>query len=327
MPPDARGLPPLFLERLRAVVPTGRYDAVLRTFAQPKPTTLRVNTLKSSAPEVWERLTAAGFLLERVPWCREALILRRGRLRELQETDDYRTGAIYVQGLSSLLPPLVLDPQPGETILDLAAAPGSKTTQMAARMQGRGRIVAVDNNRVRCYKLQANVAQQGAAIVEVVLADGAVFGRRHAGAFDRVLVDAPCSVEGRFLASEPSSYRFWKPAKIHEMVRTQRRLLRAGIEALRPGGMLVYSTCTFAPEENEAVVDWALAQAGETAGLEPITLELPNAAAGLTRWEERTFHPSLARARRIIPTDQLEGFFIARLRKKAAVSEGEGNFP
>ena len=311
---EVRELPEAFLSRLRQVIPAARWDAVVNTFTAPAPTTFRVNTLKSSAAEVREALSVAGLLLARVPWWAEAFLLQRGTLRELQDTALYREGRIYVQGLSSMLPPLVLSPQPGEMVLDLTAAPGSKTTQLACLMQGQGRIVANDSDKVRFYKLRANVQQQGAANVELSLRFGETFGTRQPAAFDRVLVDAPCSAEGRFLTTEPKSYRFWSPRKVHEMAHKQRRLLVSGLQALKPGGTLVYSTCTFAPEENEGVVDWALAQV-PGALVEAFTLDLPNQALGLGGWLDRTFHPSLKHARRILPTEQMEGFFIARLRR------------
>lgn len=318
---EARVLPEPFLDRLRRILPPGRFDATANTFTELKPTTLRVNTLNTSAVRVREQLAELGFLCEAVPWYAEAFILRRGRLRELQTTPLYASGALYVQSLSSMLPPLVLQPQPGESVLDLTAAPGSKTTQLACLMGNAGRIVANDNNLVRWYKLKANVEQQGATMVEVSLRYGETFGRQHPAEFDRVLVDAPCSAEGRFLIHEPASFRFWKPAKVHEMAHKQQRLLRAGLEALRPGGVLVYSTCTFAPEENEGVVSSALASCGPDVSLEPIPFALTNRMPGLARWEDRTFHPSIGRTMRVLPTRDMEGFFIARFRKQLASRE------
>jgi 16S rRNA (cytosine1407-C5)-methyltransferase len=313
-----RELPELFLERLRRILPSSRWDATVNTFAAPKPTTFRVNPFKATAEAVRDELAGYGFHVERVSWYPEAMIVRRGRLRELQETAFYRSGAIYVQSLSSMVPPLALDPRPGETVLDLTAAPGSKTTQMSCLMRGEGRLVANDNNRVRFFKLRANVLQQAARNVELSLRPGEAFGRVQPGAFDRVLADVPCSAEGRFDLREPKSFRFWKPAKIREMVRKQKRLLASGIAALRPGGVLVYSTCTFAPEENEAVIHWALERFGETMALEPIRVGCSNAASGLASWDGVPFHPSLKLACRLLPTADMEGFFVARLRKRDA---------
>lgn len=317
---EVRALPEVFLERLKHLVPSSRWDQIANTFAAPPPTTFRINTLKTTPEAVREALEAQGLRVRQVPWSREAYLLVSGRLRDLQETALYRQGAIYVQSLASMLPALVLAPQPGETILDLTAAPGSKTTQMACLMQGRGRIVANDNNRVRFFKLKANVESQGVTNVELSLKPGETFGRTHPDTFDRVLLDAPCSAEGRFQAHEPASYRYWKPAKIREMARKQKRLLGSAIGALRSGGVLVYSTCTFAPEENEAVVDWALRRFPGVCAIEEIQFDLPNRMAGLVRWDAETFDPGVHHGLRILPTDEMEGFFIARLRKLKSVT-------
>ncbi len=310
-----QSLPAAFLERLQRLMPPDRWDVVRATFDAPKPTTFRVNTLKAAPAEVHAELSATGFVLEAVPWYPDARLIRHGALRHLQETPAYREGRIYVQSLSSMLPPLALDPQPGESVLDLTAAPGGKTTQLACLMRGQGRLVANDNNRVRFFKLRANVLQQGVPDIELSLRPGEAFGRHRPDTFDRVLLDAPCSTEGRFCAADPKSYGYWTPRKIHEMAGKQRSLLRAAAQSARPGGRVVYSTCTFAPEENEAVVDWVLQSGGIPMELEAVTVPVPSAMPGLTAWEDASYQPALSRTVRVLPTAELEGFFIASLRK------------
>jgi 16S rRNA (cytosine1407-C5)-methyltransferase len=314
--PASSTLPPAFLERLRTIIPAPHWDDVLRTFEEPKPTTFRVNTLKAQPREIRQALESQGLRVEPVAWCPEAFIVREGRLAALQETTSYRRGEIYIQSLSSLLPALVLDPRPGEHVLDLAAAPGSKTTQMACLMRNQGRLVANDNNRIRFYKLRANLQRQGIADVTLTLRRGETFGRSDPNGFDRVLVDAPCGTEGRFFTGRASSYNYWKVRKIHEMVGKQRRLLRAGLEALRPDGVLVYSTCTFAPEENEGVVAWALMTLEGAVALEPVALPVANTMPGLSAWDGRAFHPDVCRTVRVMPTREMEGFFLAKFRKE-----------
>jgi len=313
-------LPEPFLERLQRIIPPSRWQTVLNTFGTARPTTFRANTLKTTAQAMRQQLTADGFGLESVPWYRDACILRRGTLRELQETALYREGGLYVQSLSSMLPPLVLDPQPGEAVLDLTAAPGSKTTQLACLLRSQGRLVANDNNRIRFYKLKANLEQQGVRNVDVWLQPGELFGRTHREAFDRVLLDAPCSAEGRFNVHVPSSYRYWKPLKVREMARKQKRLIASAIHALRPGGTLVYATCTFAPEENEAVISWALEKFDGTIALDTMAVRGAHRLIPLSSWEGKTFAPTMHRAVRILPSPLFEGFFLARLKK--ALTEG-----
>lgn len=312
---EVRNLPEVFLDRLQRIVPSTQWDEIANAFAIPKPATFRTNTLKIDPARLREKLEHEGFGVEPVAWYREAFILRRGTLRELQKTSAYNQGEFYVQALSSMIPPLVLNPRPEEPILDLTAAPGSKTTQIACLMKGQGRIVANDNNRPRFFLLKANVEAQGASNVQLALQYGESFGKRFPGEFDRVLLDAPCSAEGRFQVREPKSYAYWKPLKIREMVRKQKKLFFSAFNALRPGGILVYSTCTFAPEENEGVLAWALAKFGSAMDLEPIELRLTNQMPGLSRWEKETFAPVIRRSIRILPTPLMEGFFLARIRK------------
>ena len=313
---EVRVLPNEFLERLKTVIPSHKWDSVANTFAEPKPTTLRANSLKISPEMVRERLERSCFRLEAVPWYSDAFILREGRLRELQETELYQKGEVYVQSLSSMIPPLVLDPKPGERILDLTAAPGSKTTQMAALMKNEGRILANDNNKIRFFKLRANLELQGVTNAGLSMRYGESLGRERPNEFDRVLLDAPCSVEGRFDIRQPASYGYWKPKKVLEMARKQRKLILSALKALRRGGILVYSTCTFAPEENEGVINFALEKLKDEAELEPIQFPISNQMSGLVSWGKERFHPSLKKAVRIFPNHQMEGFFIARIRKK-----------
>jgi len=313
---EVKNLPEKFLARLQKIIPSQKYDNIANTFAMEKPTTFRVNTLKRTVHEVREKLQCSGFRLENVSWYPDAFILRDGRLRDLQETEIYKKGEIYVQSLPSMIPPLVLNPQPGENVLDLTAAPGSKTTQMACLMNGKGRLLANDNNKVRFYRMKANVELQGAAFVELSLRYGEVFGREYPNQFDKILLDAPCSAEGRFEAKDPSTFGYWKPAKVHEMSQKQKKLMYSAVSALRAGGILVYSTCTYAPEENEGVLDWALSKFPDQIELESISFSLPNQMAGIGAWEGKTFNPAVRKAVRILPNAQMEGFFVTRLRKK-----------
>ena len=314
---EVRALPELFLDRLKRIVPLRKWDDIANMFTGDRPTTFRVNTVKTPAGAVREALEHLGFRLRPVSWYPEAFILMDGRLRDLQETQIYQSGSIYVQSLSSMIPPLVLNPQPGEHVLDLTAAPGSKTTQMVSLMRGEGEIVAVERNRIRYEKLKANLNLQGAVMVKPMLSYGESIGKRYPAAFDRVLVDAPCSTEGRFNVREPASYRYWAMRKIHEMAWLQKKLLSSAVLALRTGGVMVYSTCTFAPEENEAVVSDILSRFDNALELENIESPVPNQMRGLRSWEKTVSHPSIGNALRILPTSEMEAFFIARFRKLA----------
>ena len=225
--------------------------------------------------------------------------------RDVGKWDLYLDGRIYVQGLSSMVPALALAPRPGDRVLDLAAAPGSKTTQMAAMMGNRGVILANEPNAVRAERLAYNARLQGCSIVEVHRGWGEKLGTEMPESFDRVLVDAPCSGEGRFTAAEPGTWRSWSRRTVAESVRLQRRLLASGIRALKPGGTLVYSTCTVNAEENEAIVEGALGT--QQVSVEPVPIRVPGALSGVR---------GLEAAVRIVPDRDHEGFFVCRMRKR-----------
>jgi 16S rRNA C967 or C1407 C5-methylase (RsmB/RsmF family) len=314
-------LPAAFLERLERILPEPWLGRALASFAEPRPVSLRANRLRVRPEELCAELEGQGFELEPVAWCEDAFELRSGGLRELGETAASRRGALLVQGLSSLLAPLALAVEPGDRVLDLCAAPGGKASQIACALKGRGALVANDRSRARFFRMRALLEAQGASGVELCCRPGERLARERAGSFDRVLVDAPCSGEGRFRLGRPESFADWKPSKVRRLAGEQRRLLRAGLEALRPGGVLVYATCTFAPEENEGVVARVLERLGpevELVELPAVVRGLPNALPGLPEWGGRQFPAELARTRRIAPDGRLEGFFLARLRRLRA---------
>ena len=205
-----------------------------------------------------------------------------------------------------MVPPLVLNPKPGEKVLDLTAAPGSKTTQMAAMMQNRGSILANELDKIRCERLQYNVTAQGASIVIVNNDYGERIGSKYSQVFDKVLLDTPCSGEGRFLATDPKTYRSWSEKKVSELVKMQKKLFKSAYEALKPDGTMVYSTCTLNLAENEQILEWALEQFNLK--LLDIELELREIQQGQTE--------STKQAIKILPSKNTEGFFVARLKKQ-----------
>ena len=317
---EPRTLPPRFLDRLRAVVGAGRFAAVAATFAAPQRVAFRLNPLRADPAATLAALRAGGLDPAPVGWYPHAFTLPPEARAALLATDAVATGAAYLQNLSSMVPPLVLGAEPGERVLDLAAAPGSKTLQLAALAGPTAEIAAVEVVRDRFFRLRANLAAGGAGFVRTYLQDGTRVDRYRPGHFDRVLLDAPCSTEGRFRADDPETFRYWSVRKVHEARRRQTALLAAGLGALREGGVLVYSTCSLAPEENEGVLDAALTASGGAVVLEPLGLDVPAAEPALAGWDDpkdgpTAFAHDLANARRIVPDGTFEAFFVARLRK------------
>lgn len=307
-------LPPAFVARLERLLGPPDRAAVLEAMTRPRATTFRVNPLLGTADALAE-LTPLGLAPEPLSWPPGAWWVEAAQRAALTASEPLRRGVLYVQNPASMLPPLLLAPSPEDQVLDLAAAPGSKTLQLAAAMDNRGWISAVEPVRERFFRLRANLERHGAVNVHTYCKDGAQVWRQVPERFDRVLLDAPCSSEGQFSLLEPHSFAYWSERKIREMAHKQKKLLYSAIQCLKPGGTLVYSTCTLAPEENEAIVDAMLRKFEGRVVVEPLGLPLAGAREGVTEWNGRRFDPSLRGALRILPDYWFEGFFLCRLRK------------
>lgn len=308
-------LPTAFIDRLKTIIPIQYQQMVFDSFHQIKPTSFRINTLKTNHDHVQNELMQLHIPFQTVNWYQDAYVVNNEHRTALLNSKNYQDGNIYIQSLSSMIPVIFLHPQSDEEILDLCAAPGSKTTQIAMHMQNQGRIAAVEKVKPRFFKLKQNLAQQGASCVQTYLKDGIIIGKLCPSRFDRVLLDAPCSSEGRFNAEDAKSYQFWSEKKIAEMARKQWQLLQSAFHALKPGGTLIYSTCTFAPEENEMILAKLLAKFPNTFSIEPISIPIENAQPGLTQWQDQILDPSLEKCVRILPNEIMDGFFVARLQK------------
>jgi NOL1/NOP2/sun family putative RNA methylase len=319
--PNEHQLPREFLQRLSRIIPAELLDGVIASFAVDKPTTFRLNTLSDSRDCILEELRRLSVPLAPIDWVTDkdgaaiAFQTPREHREQLTHSSTIDAGKIYVQNLSSMLAPIVLDPQPGETILDLAAAPGGKTTQIAQMMNNQGVLSAVEAVRNRMFKLQANLQRCQVKIAKTYLTDGRSVGRKTPERFDRVLLDAPCSSEARFHLSKPVSWANWSPRKIRESARKQFGLLKAAIHATKVGGRIIYCTCSFSPEENERIIHKALNKFGSAVEVVPIELPINNWIEGLTEFDSKPFDEQVSRCRRIIPNELMDAFFIASIRK------------
>jgi tRNA (cytosine40_48-C5)-methyltransferase len=268
---------------------------------------LRVNTLKIDACALGKRLGRKKVKLERIPYLADGYWYESPF--SLGATPEYLQGYYYLQGSASQLVSEVLDPRPGETILDMAAAPGSKTTHLAQLMRNQGSIVAVDENAQRLAALRNNCERLLIRNVLMIKKD-ARFVRDLGLLFDRVLLDAPCS--GNY-CSEPGWFEKRRIDDVKANARVQRELFKAAYDVLAPGGTLVYSTCSLEPEEDELVIDWAL---GKFSDLDAQEIPQKVGDPGIVEWEGRRLDPRLSRTRRFWPhRTQTEGFFVAKLRK------------
>jgi NOL1/NOP2/sun family putative RNA methylase len=309
-------LPQLFTERLSKIIPPEKLPSVLATFDCKRSVSLRVNPLKGTRQEFLDELQVKQIPSENLPWFKDGFILPGVESTEVSHWEASVQGKIYIQSCSSMLPAMVLNPQAEEIILDLCAAPGSKTSQMAALMGNHGRIIAVEPVRARFFRLKSVIHLLDVRIVETKCLDGRRFRPERDLLFDRILVDAPCSSEGRFKTYDKKTIGYWSPRKIKEMVHKQRGLLLNACRMLKPGGVLVYATCTFAPEENEGVVNWVLRKADETITVDPIALPDVELYPSIVEWEGKSFDPRVAHCCRVLPTERMEGFFMAKLVKQ-----------
>ena len=308
-------LPEKFRDRLALFTTPQEQEKILSSFCVHKPSTFRANTLKISADNLENELSKRNIHTKRVDWYNDAFILVDQPQKVLMETDLYTNGFLYIQSLSSMIPPLVMNAKTDESILDITAAPGSKTTQMAADMQNTGEIIANDKSKVRLFKLKANLETLGVTNTKVLQLPGQFIWKKFPQYFEKSLVDVPCSMEGRFQCNNEKTYKDWSTAKIDFLQNQQKFLLRSAISSTQVGGTIVYSTCTLAPEENEEVIDWILKKTHGAVVLENISiLNLP-IMPGLIKWKNKIFDESLSKTVRIYPSEMMEGFFIAKLKK------------
>jgi NOL1/NOP2/sun family putative RNA methylase len=295
------------LERYRRIVPD--FERFIETMASPLPITARINTLKTDGDRLLSSLEEAEVPFRPFSWYPFGLRLDVEKPGNLVEN---LMGHIHIQEEISMVSPVVLDPKPEEWVLDLCAAPGSKTTQIASMMENRGLLVANDPANTRVASLRSNCERAGAINVVVTRYDGRRFPSQK---FDRVLVDAPCTGQG-MARKDLSVLDRWSLKRSLGLQHLQRALLKRATDLAKPGGTVVYSTCTFAPEENEAVVSWVTDQV-RSVRLEKVSIPGLESCPGLVEWDGSLFGHDMERCARYYPhQNDAGGFFVAKLIKE-----------
>lgn len=302
-------------------------DDFIAACQRPLRRSIRVNTLKISVADFLALVSPYNWQLTPVPWCAEGFWIERDDEASLPlgSTAEHLSGLFYIQEASSMLPVAALfaDDNAPERVMDVAAAPGSKTTQIAARMGNRGAILANEFSASRVKVLHANISRCGIHNVALTHFDGRVFGAALPEAFDAILLDAPCSGEG-VVRKDPDALKKWSVESNLEIAATQRELIDSAFHALRPGGTLVYSTCTLNRDENEDVCLWLKAQYPDAVEFLPLNGLFASANEAVTPEGFLHVFPQIY---------DCEGFFVARLRKTQAVEPlpaptfKVGNFP
>ena len=261
-----------------------------------RPVTLRVNNLKTSLEKAKEKLDEAQIEYETISWYEKALIIKNVREEEIRKLEIYENGEIYLQSLSSMLPPIILEPKAGENILDMTAAPGGKTTEIAALTENKAYITACEKNKIRAERLKFNLQKQGVKSANIMVEDARKLSDYFS--FDKILLDAPCSGSG----TENIFDKNFSKELVERSVKFQEELLRKALKILKPGGEMVYSTCSILKQENEKVLERVLSKGN--AQIEPITVQdievLPSKIAGTIT---------------VCPTENYEGFFVAKIKK------------
>ena len=311
-------LPELFTERMQKML--GRdYPAFLQSFDNPFRNGIRVNTLKTSPEEFSLRYAPD---LKHVPWNPNGFYI--DEKKKYSTHPLYHAGLYYIQEASAMLPAHLADVQPGEKVLDLCAAPGGKSTAVGAALQGDGLLVSNDISRSRAKALLHNIEAFGIPNAAVISEYPDKLASQFAAFFDKILIDAPCSGEGMF-HKEPAMVNAWTAKGPEEYHKIQKEILTAADKMLRPGGRLIYSTCTFAPLEDEGTITWFLDQHSEYTVCD-IRSERPELAdclaPGRPEWIDG--NENLSRAFRVWPhLTEGEGHFAVVLQKSGNASSCE----
>lgn len=307
---------------------TDQLDQLQLACARPLPNALRVNTLKidlETARATWP--IEYGWQVQPVPFCAAGWQIS-GNAESLSRTIEHRTGFYYLQDAASMLPAEMFEyAVEFPLILDMAASPGGKTTHLAAKIDDCGVIFANDSSSGRIAALRSNVQTWGSFSTALTSYPGERYGEWFPDTFDQVLLDAPCSGES-LRTAERRKTRFVSQTERLQLQRRQIKLLDSALRAVKPGGQVVYSTCTLAPEEDEAVLDALLTRYPQQIAIESVDRILPIPAPGLTRDGDQIFHPDMNQSVRLWPQlYDTSGFFAALIRKRDTIAGEQTSQP
>lgn len=296
-------LPKFLIEELNKQYGEELSKKILNGYMESRIVSLRVNTLKSTLDKVCKELNKNNIEFERVSWSDAALVITNCTEEKLQKLSIYENGEIYLQSLSSMLPPVILNPKENTDILDMTAAPGGKTTQIAMLTNNNANITACEMNNIRIEKLKYNIEKQGATSVVVIGADSRNLNDYFK--FDQILLDAPCSGSGTIDLNDERTYRNFTEKLVEKSTKSQYALLKKALKILKPGQKMIYSTCSILAKENEDIVNKALK--GANAEIVPIDIK------GI---EDIPMLPTKIKGTLCVcPSKYYEGFFVAKIKK------------
>lgn len=274
---------------------------IINTYQESRVVSLRINSIKTTKEEILNTLKDNNITYEEISWYDNALVITNKTEEDLKKLPIYQEGKIYLQSLSSQLPPLFLNPKENENILDMAAAPGGKTTEISALSNNKAMITAIEKNKIRSERLQYNIDKQGAKKVTVLNTDARFLNEYFI--FDKILLDAPCSGSGTFTNN---NFNNFNEDLVNRSTKFQTSLIKEAIKHLKVGGELIYSTCSILKEENELIIENILKS---NSNIELVPLDFTN-------YQDIPKLPTtLEGTLCILPTKYYEGFFIAKIRK------------
>lgn len=294
-------IPSFLIDKLNSYYNETEVKEILNGYKINRIVSLRVNTIKENTDNIKKVLNDNNILFKEVSWYKEAFIIENVNEEKIRELDIYKEGKIYLQSLSSMIPPLILNPQENELILDMAAAPGGKTTQIAALTNNKAMITAIEKNKIRASKLKYNLELQGTKKVSLLVSDASKLDEYFM--FDKILLDAPCSGSGTLIDNNINE-KYFNINLINISVERQKRLIEEAIKHLKINGTLVYSTCSILKEENEEIIKYILNKYNN------IKLDYID----YNRYKDIPMLSSeLEGTLTILPNKYYEGFFVAKL--------------
>ena len=267
----------------------------------------RINHHRANTQETIDLLQKEGFFPEPVGWADDVFVLPIEDRKKITKTKVYTQNKIYIQNLSSIFAAYSLDIEPDDWVLDLAAAPGGKSLIFSERA---GKVSAVEPDKSRFFRMKRNFKEHGAKNIQTYNKDGRFIYKACPAWFDQVFLDAPCSSEAHI----DGEVTWWSMRRVRRFSKLQKELIISAYESLKPGGEMIYATCTYAPEENEAVVDFLLQKYPEATLIE-VEVPFENYQKGLREWEEKEFSQEVAKCVRILPQGAYSGFFMAKIKK------------
>ena len=301
------GYLPETIERFLQLFGLEETKDILQAYERKPKTAIRINELKINPHELIERMEKKGFVLSQSNWYENGFFVEKAPF-PLGATTEYLAGYYFIQSAASWIPSLILNPEPGELVIDLTAAPGGKSSHLAQLMKNEGTLFCIDLSRERIKSLRSNLARCGVENNICIRMNAIEFPKYNLKA-DKVLLDAPCTGEG-LMATDISRRTSKGQEDINRLAHLQKQLVQAGIKTLKKEGVMVYSTCSTAPEENEEVINWTL----DNFPVRLLEIPFKDFSPGFTEAFDKTYDSELVKAKRLYPhKDGTEGFFVCKL--------------